>query len=194
LFSSIILCGGKSRRMGRNKAFVEVDGKPMIQRVINTLKQVSKNIVLVVDNKEKYTQIKGNDYIEIIEDEVKDFGPVEGLYMGLKAVTTQESFVCACDMPFISSVCIEELFKKIVDRNVDCVIPKFKCNSYPLHAFYRKELTYRLEKAIENNQRRLKDFINSIRAYNVKSFDCGIEDSVLSINSLDDLNKTYLKE
>ena len=187
-FSCVVLCGGKSVRMGRNKAFIKVNGTFIVDIVIGEMEKISKNIVLVVDKKEKYAQISKYESVKIVEDEHRDFGPVEGMRIGLKAAEQNNVFVCACDMPLIRAECIEEVYTH-TDEKTDCVIPAVSGKIHTLHGFYKKRTVEMLEFMVENDKRRIKYLLDRVKTKLVKRFECDIYESVSNINDKNDIDK-----
>ncbi len=188
VFTSIILCGGESKRMGNDKAFIKINGFYLIDIIIDRLKKLSKNIILVVDKQEKYAQIVKCKDVEILEDENKKFGPIEGMRVGLKKTYDDAAFVCACDMPLLDIECVKEIYKHM-DKSIDCVVPRVNHRLHPLHGIYKKSVIPQLEYMVNNDIRMVKYLINNVKTKFVESFGCNIEKSVTNINSPEDLEK-----
>ena len=105
--TGIILAGGKSSRMGEDKGLVLLNGKPMIQYVIEALKEVVSDII-IISNNASYNKFR----IPVYADLIKDKGPVGGIYTGLYHSTTELNFCISCDVPMISSDFILWLLNK----------------------------------------------------------------------------------
>lgn len=188
MFSSIVLCGGESKRMGKDKAFIKINGSYLIDIIIARLKKLSENIILVVDKKEKYAQIIKCDGIEILEDKNKKFGPVEGMRIGLKRSYSKAAFVCACDMPLLNIDCVEELYKQM-NKDVDCVVPRIEHKLHPLHGIYKKSVITLLDYMVDNDVRAVKYLIDNVKVKFAEHFSCNMEQSVTNVNSPEDLEK-----
>jgi molybdenum cofactor guanylyltransferase len=134
--TTIILCGGKERRFGgKSKANALVDGKRIIDRIIERVQPVSKQI-MVVTSAEK-TNIPVDGKAQVVIDKYPAMGPLGGIYTGLVAAENPISIVIGCDMPFINN----RLLKHMVDiaDNYDAVIPRLgKEMVEALHSVYRK--------------------------------------------------------
>ncbi len=187
-FSCIVLCGGKSRRMGRDKAFITINGIFLIDRVIEELEKVSKNIILVVDKKEKYVQISKYEGVTILEDENKNVGPTEGMRIGLRNAKNKDAFVCACDMPFLDVKCVKELYG-YKDGKTDCVVPKLNDRIHPLHGFYNKNVLKILNAMVPNKIRKIRYIFDNVSTRFVDRFMCNMDLSVTNINNPEELEK-----
>ena len=175
----IVLAGGRSKRMGKPKAFLDFDGTPLLRRIVDRIKcSVSKTYVVISsDESEKdYQEILPDDVL-IIHDLFKGQAPLIGIYSGLKAVTSKNAFITSCDTPFVNSKVVDLLFDEI--RGFDIAIPKWPNGLLePLHAVYsvRKTVNATIQ-ALEN--KRLKnlsildglDKINYVPVNRLKKFD-----------------------
>lgn len=130
--TGILLVGGKSLRMKRNKAFLELDGKPLVERSLAVLQSVFTEVLISSNSPELYEGYG----VPVILDEVLGRGPLEGLYQGLKAATYDEVFFVACDMPFLKVELIR--FLSAWTPAYDIVVPQLKSGLQPLHAFYHR--------------------------------------------------------
>ena len=136
--SCIILAGGKSNRIGRDKAFIKIRNKQMIDYVIDEVERIFDDIVIVVKNKEQKRKLTDKK-IKIVEDNQKIDSPIIGIKEGIKHIKNDYFFVVACDMPFIKSEVIEKLISNL-DEN-DCIVPQKELKKYePLFAIYRKNI------------------------------------------------------
>lgn len=131
--TGIILAGGRSRRMGREKGLVEFHGKPLIQYGIDLLSQFTDRILISSDN---------SDYLEfgceLVPDEIIGQGPAAGLTASLGSSLTKWNLVFACDLPFLEPELISNLL--INALNTMGVIPVHDGVYEPLAALYHKDL------------------------------------------------------
>src|SRR5512136_1448720 len=97
--TGIILAGGKSRRMGRDKIFLEAGGVPLFDRVYGVLKGIFSDLIVVANNPESYTGYSG---VRVTPDAIPNKGALGGLYTGLKEALSYHSFCFASDMPFLN--------------------------------------------------------------------------------------------
>lgn len=116
--SAVILAGGQSRRMGRDKSFLEVGGKPLISRVIEQAGKVCTESVIVANDVELYRQFG----LRVVSDVFPGKGSLGGLYSGLLAAQEENVLALACDMPFLNPDLIRYMISLMSEYDV--VIPR----------------------------------------------------------------------
>ncbi|WP_458404298.1 molybdenum cofactor guanylyltransferase [Methanobrevibacter sp.] len=171
--SCIILCGGKSSRMGRDKGSMIIQDKPMIKHILSTLNhQINEAIIVLNDEKRiaKYGEfINPQEYaynITFIEDEIKDKGPLPGIMTGLSNITSDYALVLPCDSPYVTKNYIDTIFNEI-DENYQAVVPyhddenKIK-TSEPLHSIYNRNVVKSIEDLISEDVLHIKGLIEKI--------------------------------
>ena len=107
--TAIILCGGKSSRMGFDKSKYEINGKLLIEICAEKLGSVFEEVLLVTKDTDKFKKLR----YKIIGDDADDYAPVLGIYKGLLEAGSHFSFIIACDMPVISLNYINYLTEKL---------------------------------------------------------------------------------
>ena len=107
--TGIVLAGGHSRRLGRDKAVEEIGGIRIIDRVIETLNNCCENILVIGDRPERRSELSLPGNVMFEHDTNIGKGSLGGLYTGLRASKTQWTLAVACDMPFLCYELIEEL-------------------------------------------------------------------------------------
>ncbi|TYQ17932.1 UNVERIFIED_CONTAM: molybdenum cofactor guanylyltransferase [Acetivibrio alkalicellulosi] len=185
--TGIILAGGKSSRMGRKKAFINLDGKTIIDRILAILKEVFLEVIIVSNTPEdfSYTNLK------VVMDIISDKGSLGGLYTGLVNMKYERCFVVACDMPFIS----KSLVKYIIDiPRYDIVVPKIEGFYHPLFACYSRRCADLTKKQLEKCNLRITDIysyftVKEINEYEIRKFDSNMR-SLVNINTPEDLTST----
>lgn len=155
--NGIILAGGKSERMGTPKAFLEFQGKPFIWYCIEALKPLTKKIVVVSDDS-RFEAFP----ITRISDEIKESGPVGGLYSGLNYSNTQFNLVLSCDVPCIQTSMLQRLVEAM-DETIDVIQLAGPEKSHPLLALYQKRCTNYLKQQLENDERRLREVVAPLK-------------------------------
>ena len=130
--TGIILAGGKSSRMGTDKSFLSLKGKPFVQYSIDALKPLVSEIIIVSDN-EAYNGFG----LKRVNDIIKNAGPVSGIYSGLEASTTEYNLILSCDIPLINSEILEKLINAIDDCS-EIIQIESNCKTMPLIALYKK--------------------------------------------------------
>jgi molybdopterin-guanine dinucleotide biosynthesis protein A len=137
--SAVVLVGGMARRAGgREKYFFTYRGKTFIDVLLDTLRDVVDEIVVVARDPDQCDRFSHIDDIRCIHDERPGIGPIGGLHAGSLAVHGDLVFVSACDMPCINREVVRLLFDLADDY--DAVIPCWNRDMLePLHAVYRRE-------------------------------------------------------
>lgn len=185
-----ILAGGKNARMGgRNKAFIQREGIPIIQRTVKIFKELFEEVILVTNSPGDYELYKKG--VILITDRVKDIGPLGGIYSAL--VTTKKSavFFVACDMPFLhNAIILQEIdyFNKI---NCDALVPRIGPLIEPLCAVYKTNLKGKLCQYLDNNSNySIKNFLKTVDVYYLDLDDNPFNQSVFkNLNTPEDLRR-----
>jgi len=151
--TGIILAGGKSSRMGEDKGLVLLNGKPMVQYIIEVLKEVVSDII-IISNNESYTKFG----IPVYADIIKDKGPVGGIYTGLYNSTTELNFCISCDVPMISSDFILWLLKR--SGNASITLPMYKDKVHQMIGVYSKQVLSNFKESTEKGHLKLSQ-VNS---------------------------------
>ncbi len=151
--TAIILAGGKSSRMGFDKQFLKLRDKYVIEIIAEKLEKVFSEIIIVTGRPEEYAKYG----FKLVEDEVRNFGPLAGIHVGLKNSGSIYNYVVACDMPFINLKYIRYMMQLIEesDDRVDGVITKLGDWIEPFNAFYSQNLISRIEENMKNGKRQI---------------------------------------
>jgi molybdopterin-guanine dinucleotide biosynthesis protein A len=136
--SAVVLVGGEARRAnGQEKYFFTYHGRTFIECLVDSLKGVVDEIILVARDPEQCKRFHEIPEIQCISDVRTGIGPIGGLHAGSRAAKGECIFVSACDMPCINPAVIEYLFGRMEDY--DAVIPCWNPDMLePLHAVYRR--------------------------------------------------------
>ena len=173
--SCIVLCGGQSRRMGRDKGSMIIKDKPMIKHILSTLNHQINEVILVLNDESriaKYSEfINPKDYsfkLFFIEDEIKNKGPMPGIMTGLRKINSEYALILPCDSPYVSVNYINAIFEEL-DENFQAIVPyhdpkdKLK-TSEPLHSIYNKNIVPEIEKLVSEDVLHIKGLIEKIDA------------------------------
>jgi molybdopterin-guanine dinucleotide biosynthesis protein A len=129
--TGVILVGGKSRRMGKDKAFLEVAGIPLIERVLQVFRGSFENVVLVGDREERFA-----GYGLPVLPDIYPGSSLGGLYTGLHHAATEYVFVSSCDLPFPNAEVLRCLCS--LRNGFDAVVPTTANGHEPFFALYAK--------------------------------------------------------
>jgi molybdopterin-guanine dinucleotide biosynthesis protein A len=183
--TGIILSGGKSIRMGENKAFIEIEGVPIISRIHTLFKSLFKEIIIVTNQKELFLNFDAGIYSDLLPNR----GVLGGLYTGLFFSSFSYSFCVACDMPFLKESVIEYLINNI--DGFDVIVPKAEDGLQPLHAIYSKNCLEPVREIIEKGKYKIIDIypmvkIKIIEEHEFRSLDPRAE-SFINVNTPEEL-------
>jgi len=187
--NAIILAGGKNSRMdGQDKAFLEIAGRPLIERIFERLKNLVNEIIVVTNCPEKYHCYP----VKLAADEKPGLGPLMGLYCGLKASSAKYNFVAACDMPFLNA----GLVKYMIDNSdaYDALVPEIDNQLHPLCALYSRDCLPVIEEMLKQDRREVRSIFPKLKVrYLAKEelikFDQGLL-SLVNINTKDEYKKS----
>jgi molybdopterin-guanine dinucleotide biosynthesis protein A len=134
MFSLVIQAGGKSERMGEDKALKLFLGRPLIQHVIERLAPLADETLVTTNRPEDYAFLG----YRLIPDLAPGRGALGGLYTAIASAASPLVAVAACDMPFASAVLLETAARLLVQEEADVVIAKTEEGYEPFHAVYRR--------------------------------------------------------
>lgn len=148
--SAVVLCGGKSKRMGFDKALLKVDGEYILKLTSLKLKTMFSEVILVADKKEKLSPIDGLLDCVIVEDNYVDCGPLGGICTGFEVSKNPYIFVIACDMPIIEESIIKKMYNKLSNEQaLLCLLDNY---IEPMHAFYNRSSYIILKNQVTQNE------------------------------------------
>lgn len=155
--SAAVMAGGKSRRMGRDKAWLDLgDGRPIVQHAVDVLREVADEVFLVA-NDERYRTLG----LRVVPDRFPDGGALGGIATGIGAAAHDRVLVAACDMPFLRA----DIFRLLVERSEgwDAVVPRIGDEIEALHALYTKACLGPIERALAAGRMRVVSFFGDVR-------------------------------
>lgn len=189
--TAVILAGGMSRRLGRNKALEPFQGEPLIRRVIQRIGQVASNIIIVANDDERVAELDLPGHITPVIDEYPGKGSLGGIYTGLKAAPTEWAVFCACDMPFPSP----RLYRALLSNREanDAVVPVVDGRPEPIHAAYSRACLGPIREKLTADRLKISGFFDDVRVrYFTEDRVREIDPDLLSffnINTQQDLEK-----
>jgi len=116
--TALVLAGGQSRRMGRDKAFLDFAGRPLIERVIERVQCVCDETIIVANDSERYAHFG----LRVVRDVYPGKGSLGGAFSGLQASSAEHALVVACDLPFLNDALLRYLVA--LAPQADVVIPR----------------------------------------------------------------------
>ena len=160
--TAVILAGGRSRRLGRDKAVEPFDGEPLIRRVIRRASEAvsARKVVVVVADPERAAALPLDDHHCTAVDIFPDCGSLGGIYTGLNAATTEWSLVTACDMPFLSAPLLAHMAG--LRDGADAVVPVVDGRPEPTHALYNRRCLPAIEAKLRAGQLKISGFFDDV--------------------------------
>ena len=184
--AGFVLVGGHSSRMGSDKALVEFQGSTLAARIAECVRSAAGSVTLV-GPPERYRELG----YTVIADRVPNRGPLGGIYTALLASRAEWNLILACDMPFVTTALLEELFAVAESgpSTADCVVPESlqpegriesmqqagldaahvgleaapKAKLDPLCAVYHRRCAHAARHALDRNILKMHDFISTLR-------------------------------
>ncbi len=180
--TGVILAGGKSTRMGRDKATLDFDGMPLYRRTFELLKNLFPAVLLAGDRPE--LALPG---LKVVPDRYPG-SALGGLYTALSNAETPWVFVTACDMPLIDPKVIEALL--VLRQGYDVVVPSTSGGLEPLFACYHRNCLEPMRQMLEQGQYRIFDFYQQLSTRYVleRELPEGGRKSLTNVNNPGDLH------
>jgi molybdopterin-guanine dinucleotide biosynthesis protein A len=179
----LVLAGGHSRRMGRDKATIRWEGRPLLLRVIERLAPLSESVVVSARPDQ---DLPPGDYLRV-DDRRPGEGPLAGLAEGLRVAGRENArrsvLVSACDYPFADPA----LYRALLDAATDAsaVVPRVAGRSHPLAAVWRADAAAACERCLARGERRVRAALEALDAREIdmdgrEDFDA--ERALLNVN------------
>lgn len=184
--SAILLCGGRSDRMGLNKGLIEWKGQPLIVRLAELLEELFGDVLLITGQERRYTELID---LPILKDKMEGLGPLGGIYTGLLASGNEHNLVAACDMPQVKPELLKLLVGEIDDSPL--IVPQVGGFLEPLLAVYSKRCISKIEHLFQLEKLKPLDLLELLPAKiipeeKLRKVDPGLE-SFFNLNAPEDL-------
>ncbi len=153
--TGVILAGGKSRRMGEDKRFLQVGEATLLDRAVSVMAKLFPEVLIVIAQDSLPLTVTG--YM-VYRDLIADCGSLGGLYTGLARATEKRIFVVACDMPFLNPGMIQWFVDR--DPGADIVMARLPTGLQPLHALYSKRALPVLERMATTHALKIQQIVS----------------------------------
>ncbi len=180
--TGIILAGGKSSRMGTDKGLLKLSSKPFIQYSIDALQPLVSEIIIVSDNPD-YNAFG----YKRIEDDIKNAGPVSGIYSGLKASLSSFNLVLSCDIPLIKTEILQELINGVDDVS-EIIQIESNGKAMPLIALYKKDCENTFYRVLQSGERRLRFAVNQCKVKSIL-LNANAYNTTMNVNTKEELKQ-----
>jgi molybdenum cofactor guanylyltransferase len=152
--TAYILAGGKSTRMGADKAFVmlggrNTDGRTLLGRALELARSVTSDVHIVGDS------AKFAPFAPVVDDVFRECGPLGGIHAALRASQTELNLILAVDLPFVAPALLQYLIKRARQSDAAVTVAKTGGRWQPLCAVYRREFADAAEQALRAGRYRI---------------------------------------
>ena len=166
--SAIVIAGGRSSRLGRDKRRLRLwgaDGPLLLEHTIGIVAQFCPDVVVVLNDGEEWADLPAR----VVPDAFPDSGPLAGIYSGLLAAQHDYALAVAADMPFLSPALLGAMLAR--ERDYDVLAPhslragaaRNQLDLEPLHAVYRKTCLEPMRAALQSGRRQIAAFFPEVR-------------------------------
>ncbi len=185
--TAVVLAGGKSSRMGSDKALLKVDGKAMIEHVVDRLRPWFDDVLISAGESNRYPFL----HVRQLSDPFEDTGPLAGILAGLEASPTEYTFFHACDIPDADlCVAMRMFFRSCEDAErsdgakPDAIVPINPDGKIePVFSFYRRTLIPLIHRRIEEHRRSIRGIYDQCI---VKYWKLGPDETLKNLNTPSD--------
>jgi molybdenum cofactor guanylyltransferase len=185
MVSVAIQAGGRSERMGGDKALVQLAGRPLITHVLERAAPLGDEVLVTTNSPDDYSFLG----LRLVADEQPGAGALAGLQTALRAARHDVVLVLACDLPFVCVPLLEYMLR--LASQADAVIPRWRGEFEPLHAVYRRTCLPAVDLALTEGRRRMISFLPAVRSTVVEEDQVAAFDpqglTFFNINTPDDL-------
>lgn len=187
-----IMAGGKSSRMGTDKAFVPFQGRPMIEIVIERVAGLGAETILITNKPAEYAHLG----LPMFGDVLPDHGPLGGIYTAVLRAQHPYVLVVACDMPWLSPALLT--YQINLRHTADIIVPQWDKFPEPLHAVYSKACLPAIEANLQAQQLKITAFFGRVSVRFVKREEIEKVDvngrSFANVNTPDELHNAQQKD
>jgi molybdenum cofactor guanylyltransferase len=195
-FTGVVLAGGRSKRLGRNKALEEVGDVPLVSRVTTVVQSVASKLVMVVADETQADALPTLDGATTVLDMHPGSGSLGGIFTGLTEAPTHWALVVACDMPFLNPQLLTHMAGS--REGVDIVVPVLDGWPEPTHAFYSKNCLSAMEASLKSGRLKITKFFDSVTVKYLSQESIEAIDpehwSFFNVNTADDLQKAITRD
>jgi molybdopterin-guanine dinucleotide biosynthesis protein A len=181
-YGGIVLCGGKSSRMGTSKALLPFGAETMLQRVIRLLDEVVAPIVVVAAVDQELPALPAD--VIVTRDEHEGRGPLEGLRAGLKGLPphVDAAYVTSCDVPLLVPAFVRQMLD--LSRGFDVTVMEVDGFTHPLSAVYRRSTLGAVENLLAQNRLRPVFLFEAVRTRRVRPDEMTADSDLRTLRNL----------
>jgi molybdenum cofactor guanylyltransferase len=154
--AGIILAGGKSKRMGKDKSLLKFEDKTLLQRMIDEQKKLVTDVFVIGKETENFENAEG------ILDKVQNIGPIGGLFTAMSAIKANWYLISPCDMPFLMYTDLKVISDEFIKGEYEAIIAESDKGIEPLVAAYNSKIFPLIRANIENGNYAIRALFNQI--------------------------------
>lgn len=170
----VVFCGGASRRMGRDKAHLVLDGRTLLERAAGVLATATPRVLLASGDAPRYPELG----LECLVDAQERAGPLAGLATALERIAREGvAYACvlACDMPRVSVAVFRELLARARADAADVCLVRTVAGLEPLCGVYHARCLPAVRAALARGERRMDSFHDSVRLVTLHEHELGLD-------------------
>ena len=156
--AGFVLAGGRSSRMGRDKALLDLNGVTLLDQIASRVEIAAGNVTIIAPQG-RYRDLR----FPVIADAVEHCGPLGGVFTALSITGASWNLIAACDMPSLTVEFLEDLFRAAEAGDVDAVVPETAGGLDPLCAVYHRTCLEKAVWAIDHKIFKMHDFVSTLR-------------------------------
>ena len=159
--TAAILAGGKSQRMGTNKAFLLINNEPIISHTVTTLREITHDLLIVTNHPELYAEFQ----VTVVRDLQLGLGPIGAILTALSLTENSHVLVVACDLPFLNLRILHKMTK--VMNGFDVVAPRSDYGLEPLCAIYNRSCLPTIKYAISQGELSVFQLFKQLKVHQI---------------------------
>jgi len=159
--AAFILAGGKSTRMGADKAFVVLDGRTLLARALEVARSVTADVSILGD------AAKFAAFAPVVQDVFRGCGPLGGIHAALRASHAELNLMLAVDVPFVTPELLEYLINRARGAASSVTVPRIGGGWQPLCAVYRREFADCAEKSLRAGRNKIDALFEDLPAQTI---------------------------
>jgi molybdopterin-guanine dinucleotide biosynthesis protein A len=156
------MAGGKSSRMGTDKSFIKLSGKPMVEHVLEKVRDLGDELIIISNRPNQYKHLAIPTYADLIPDK----GPLGGLYTALYRSSRPSVLIVACDMPWLNRRLLNYMIS--IRMQADAIVPRWTDHPEPLHAIYSKDCLTAIEGRLFGGELKMVSFYDDIKVHYIE--------------------------
>ena len=185
--TAFVLAGGKSSRMGSDKAFVQVGGETLLAKALKLARVVTEEVRIVGDAG-KFTA-----FGRVVEDVYRNQGPMGGIHAALSGSSTELNLILAVDLPFVEASFLQYLLSRARESGAMVTLPRAAQHLQPLCAIYQRAFAAVAEESLRNVRNKIDSLFARVRTCVIDEDELmrgGFSSAIFrNLNTQDDLEK-----